>query len=124
MGLSSQGALETLYFWAFCATISVLSFFLNDPVGMPEVVPIPTGGGNMAVLVKVLLIIASIGLIAVVLLQKGKSAGLSGAISGGAEHLFGKQKARGLELLLERVTIGLAVAFFILSVVAAYIVKI
>jgi preprotein translocase subunit SecG len=91
---------------------------------MPEVVPIPTGGGNMAVLVKVLLIIASIGLILVVLLQKGKSAGLSGAISGGAEHLFGKQKARGLELLLERLTIGLAVAFFILSVVAAYIVRI
>lgn len=78
----------------------------------------------MAVLVKVLLIIASIGLIAVVLLQKGKSAGLSGAISGGAEHLFGKQKARGLDLLLERLTIGLAVSFFILSVVAAYIVRI
>jgi len=78
----------------------------------------------MAVLVKVLLIIAAIGLIAVVLLQKGKSAGLSGAISGGAEHLFGKQKARGLDLLLERLTIGLAVSFFILSIIAAYIVKI
>ena len=43
-----------------------------------------------------LLVIVSIGLIAVVLLQSGKSAGLSGAISGGAEQLFGKQKARGL----------------------------
>jgi preprotein translocase subunit SecG len=75
----------------------------------------------MDVLVKVLLIIASIGLIVVVLLQQGKSAGLSGAISGGAEHLFGKQKARGLELFLERVTIGFAISFFILSAVAAYI---
>ncbi len=44
------------------------------------------------------LIIVSIGLIIVVLLQSGKSAGLSGAISGGAEQLFGKQKARGLDL--------------------------
>ena len=77
----------------------------------------------MEIFLKVLLIIFSIGLIAVVLLQKGKSAGLSGAISGGAEHLFGKQKARGLDLLLQRVTVGLAVGFFILSIVVAYFVR-
>lgn len=73
----------------------------------------------MDIFLKVLLIIFSIGLIAVVLLQKGKSAGLSGAISGGAEHLFGKSKARGMELVLERVTIVLAAGFFILSIVVA-----
>jgi preprotein translocase subunit SecG len=77
----------------------------------------------MVIAVKILLIIASVGMIAIVLLQKGKSAGLSGAISGGAEHLFGKQKARGLELFLNRMTMGLAVAFFILSIVVAYVVK-
>jgi len=73
-------------------------------------------------LFKVLLIIFSVALIAIVLLQKGKSAGLSGAITGGAEHLFGKQKARGMELLLQRITMGLAVGFFILTVVVAYVV--
>lgn len=77
----------------------------------------------MLIFWKVILIIFSLALIAVVLLQKGKSAGLSGAISGGAEHLFGKQKARGLDLLLSRVTIGIASGFFILSVVVAYFVK-
>ncbi|TXK83629.1 preprotein translocase subunit SecG [Paenibacillus sp. N3.4] len=77
----------------------------------------------MVIFMKILLIIASLGLIAIVLLQKGKSAGLSGAISGGAEHLFGKQKARGLELFLSRTTMGLAAAFFILSIVVAYVVK-
>ena len=61
-----------------------------------------------------LLIIVSIALIVVVLLQSGKSAGLSGAISGGAEQLFGKQKARGMDLVLQRITIALAVLFFIL----------
>ncbi|HYK71816.1 MAG TPA: preprotein translocase subunit SecG, partial [Pseudoneobacillus sp.] len=66
-----------------------------------------------AVLV-VLLVIVSISLIATVLLQSGKSAGLSGAISGGAEQLFGKQKARGLDLVLQRVTIVLVVLFFLL----------
>jgi preprotein translocase subunit SecG len=70
----------------------------------------------------ILLVVVSISLIATVLLQKGKSAGLSGAISGGAEHLFGKQKARGLDLFLQRLTVGLAVAFILLSLIVSYIV--
>lgn len=77
----------------------------------------------MVVFLKVLLIICALGLICAVLLQKGKSAGLSGAISGGAEHLFGKQKARGMELFLSRLTMGLAVGFFVLSIIVAYVVK-
>jgi preprotein translocase subunit SecG len=77
----------------------------------------------VVVFLKVLLVIFSLGVIAVVLLQRGKSAGLSGAITGGAEHLFGKQKARGLDLFLQRLTIGLAVGFFILALVVAYFVK-
>ncbi len=67
-----------------------------------------------------LLVIVSIALIVVVLLQSGKSAGLSGAISGGAEQLFGKQKARGLDLVLQRLTIVLSVLFFVLAIVVAY----
>ncbi|CAM5342731.1 preprotein translocase subunit SecG [Bacillus safensis FO-36b] [Bacillus safensis subsp. safensis] len=55
-----------------------------------------------------LLVIVSIALIIVVLLQSSKSAGLSGAISGGAEQLFGKQKARGLDLILHRLTVILS----------------
>ncbi|WP_018751835.1 preprotein translocase subunit SecG [Paenibacillus sanguinis] len=77
----------------------------------------------MDIFLKVLLVIFSIGLTVAVLLQKGKSAGLAGAISGGAEHLFGKTKARGLELVLERVTIGLAVGFFVLSIVVAVVLE-
>lgn len=70
-----------------------------------------------------LLVIVSIALIVVVLLQSGKSAGLSGAISGGAEQLFGKQKARGIDLVLHRMTVVLAVLFFVLAVAVAYFVK-
>ena len=77
----------------------------------------------MAIAFKILLIIFALGLISVVLLQKGKSAGLSGAISGGAEHLFGKQKARGLDLFLQRLTIGVAIGFFVTALIVAYIVK-
>ncbi|MBM7608637.1 preprotein translocase subunit SecG [Ureibacillus composti] len=64
----------------------------------------------------IVLIIVSIALIVSVLLQSSKSAGLSGAISGGAEQLFGKQKARGMDLVLHRITIVLAVLFFLLTI--------
>lgn len=74
----------------------------------------------MTILLTFLLIIVALGLIAVVLLQSGKSAGLSGAISGGAETLFGKQKARGLDLILHRTTVVLSVLFFILTLTIAY----
>ncbi|MCZ0702027.1 preprotein translocase subunit SecG [Natronobacillus azotifigens] len=68
-----------------------------------------------------LLIIAAVSLIILVLLQSGKSEGLSGAISGGAEQLFGKQKARGLDAVLQRATIIAAVLFFVLTFAVAYI---
>ena len=69
----------------------------------------------MHTLFTVLLLIVALALIVVVLLQSGKSAGLSGAISCGAEQLFGKQKARGMDLVLHRVTIVLSVLFFVLA---------
>ncbi len=77
----------------------------------------------MAVLFTILLIIDAIALIAVVLLQSGNSAGLSGAIAGGAEQLMGKQKARGIDALLHNLTRIFAVLFMVLAVVVAYFVK-
>lgn len=68
----------------------------------------------------VLLIIDCIALITVVLLQEGKSNGLSGVISGGAEQLFGKQKQRGVDLFLHRLTIILAVIFFLIMIGISY----
>lgn len=52
-------------------------------------------------------------LIAVVVLQSGRAAGLSGAIGGGAESLFGKKK--GLDEWLAKVTVWIAVLFGALS---------
>ncbi|ACA58868.1 preprotein translocase, SecG subunit [Candidatus Desulforudis audaxviator MP104C] len=57
----------------------------------------------------------ALALIAVILLQSGKSAGLSGAIAGGAETFFGKKK--GLDQFFGKVTVVLAVIFGLLSVV-------
>ncbi|OIJ18028.1 preprotein translocase subunit SecG [Anaerobacillus alkalidiazotrophicus] len=68
----------------------------------------------------VLLVIVSLLLIIVVLLQSGRSAGLAGAISGGAEQLIGKQKARGIDAVLQKSTVILAVLFFIFTILVAY----
>ncbi|MGN0732734.1 MAG: preprotein translocase subunit SecG [Emergencia sp.] len=65
----------------------------------------------------VLLAIASIVIIASVLLQSSNSSGLSGSIAGGAEQLFGKKKSRGYDALLEKITIVAAVLFLVLSLV-------
>ena len=75
----------------------------------------------MHTLIFVLLIIDCIALVTVVLLQEGKSNGLSGAISGGAEQLFGKQKQRGVDLFLHRLTIILAIIFFVLMFCISYL---
>ncbi|MBY6036825.1 preprotein translocase subunit SecG [Fictibacillus nanhaiensis] len=69
---------------------------------------------------KILLILVSLSLIVVVVLQSGRSAGLSGAITGGAEQLFGKQKARGIDALLSKLTVILAILFFVLTISVAY----
>ncbi|WP_134687524.1 preprotein translocase subunit SecG [Brevibacillus migulae] len=77
----------------------------------------------MILAAKILLVIASIGLIVVVLLQSGKSAGLSGAIGGGAEQLMGKQKARGIDAVLGRLTVIFAVIFMLATILLGYFLK-
>ncbi|NLF80860.1 MAG: preprotein translocase subunit SecG [Clostridia bacterium] len=57
-------------------------------------------------------------LIGVVLLQSGKSAGLSGSIAGGAESFFGGKK-KGLDEFLGKMTKILAAAFMIISLLLA-----
>ncbi|KGX92875.1 preprotein translocase subunit SecG [Pontibacillus halophilus JSM 076056 = DSM 19796] len=68
-----------------------------------------------------LLIIDAVALITLVLLQSSKTTGLSGAISGGAEQLFGKQKARGVDAFLHRGTIVTGTLLFVLTFVLAYV---
>lgn len=77
---------------------------------------------SMATVINILLVLDLLVMIVFIVLQSGKSAGLSGAISGGAEQLFGKQKARGMDLILHRGTIVTGVLFFILAFISAYIV--
>ncbi len=63
----------------------------------------------------VIYVIVCLSLIATVLLQSGRSAGLSGAIAGGAQSLFGKKK--GLDDLLSKISTGLAIGFMLLAII-------
>ena len=56
-------------------------------------------------------------LIAVVMLQSGKSAGLSGAIAGGADTFLSKNKAKSWDAKLARWTKWVAIGFMVLSLV-------
>ena len=58
--------------------------------------------------------IVSIALIAAVVLQSGKSAGLSGSIAGGAETLFGGKK-KGMDELLAKATMVLGAVFGVVT---------
>lgn len=74
----------------------------------------------MAVLHTILTIVyilICVALAVVVIMQEGKQAGLSGAISGAAESYWGKNKGRSMEGNLEKATKYLAVAFILLSIV-------
>ncbi|WP_350446031.1 preprotein translocase subunit SecG [Anaeromonas gelatinilytica] len=72
---------------------------------------------TVAIVFTVLLIIASIMLIVSILLQSGKSAGLSGSIAGGAENVWGKKKGRGYEAILSRITTISAITFILSSLI-------
>ncbi len=70
----------------------------------------------------VVLIITSLALIAMVLLQEGRQAGLSGAIAGGADTFLGKSKGKTVEQKLVKITKILAIVFFVLSLVSTLVV--
>jgi preprotein translocase subunit SecG len=71
------------------------------------------GGETLRIAILVLQIICALGLISTILLQSGKSAGLSGSIAGGSEAIFGKKK--GLDDLFAKITAYLSGAFIILT---------
>lgn len=53
--------------------------------------------GAFRIILTIILVIAELFLIAVVLLQSGKSAGLSGSISGGAETFLVRTRQKALK---------------------------
>lgn len=67
--------------------------------------------------ITVIFVIICIFLSAVILLQEGKQAGLSGSISGMAESYWGRNKSRSMEGKLEKLTKIAAILWMVLALV-------
>ena len=61
--------------------------------------------GVLTTILTIVQVILCVAVIALVLMQQSKSAGLSGSIGGGAETFFGKNRGRSIDGLLRRLTI-------------------
>ena len=75
----------------------------------------------MKLAITVLQVILSLALIAIVMLQSGKSAGLSGAIAGGADTFLSKNKAKSLDAKLAKMTKWVAITFIVLTLALSII---
>ena len=73
------------------------------------------------IILTVLEVIASVALIAVVLLQSGKEAGLSGALAGNNESYMNKSKLGGLDKMLAKITKWVALAWIVLTLLLSLI---
>jgi len=71
----------------------------------------------LKIILTVIQVLSGIAVTAVVLMQSGKSAGLSGAISGGADTFLGSGKAKTLDATLARLTKWFALVFVILTLI-------
>lgn len=69
----------------------------------------------MKLAITILQVLCGLVLIAVVMLQSGKSAGLSGAISGAADTFLSKNKAKSVDAKLAKMTKWVAIAFMLLT---------
>ena len=70
---------------------------------------------TIQIIFAVIQMLSGLAVTVIVLMQSGKSAGLSGAISGGAETFLSKGKAKTLDAKLAKATKWFALAFVVLT---------
>ena len=63
------------------------------------------------------MVVISIVLIILCLLQSGKSDDIVNALTGQSSNLFAEQKERGIDLVMTRMTMILAIAFFVIAII-------
>ena len=76
---------------------------------------------TLSLVLTIIQVLCGLAVIAVVMLQSGKSAGLSGAIAGGADTFLSKNKAKSLDAKLAKMTKWVAMAFLLLTLALSLI---
>ena len=75
----------------------------------------------LKIVLTVIQVLLCVFLIAVVLLQSGKSAGLSGAIAGGMDTFMSRNKAKTWDYKLAKITKYVALSFIVLTLVPNFV---
>ena len=76
--------------------------------------------GAVVFALSIVLMLLAIGLVVAVLMQSSKDHRLSGAIAGGADTFFGKNKGNSLDKLFSKLTI-IGSSVFVVIVIALYV---
>ena len=75
----------------------------------------------LTLVITILQLLCGLAVIVIVLFQSGKSAGLSGAISGMADTFLSKNKAKTWDAKLAKMTKWVAIVFMVLTLVLCLI---
>lgn len=70
---------------------------------------------TLELIITILQVISGVVVSVIILMQSGKSAGLSGAIAGGADTFFSKGKSKTLDQKLAKATKWIALVFVLLT---------
>lgn len=76
---------------------------------------------NLYDILLVIIMILSVLMIVTIMMQPSKQNSAASAFTGGADQLFGKQKARGFEAVMQRATASLGAAWLIVAFLLAYL---
>ena len=71
----------------------------------------------LTLVITILQLLCGLAVIVIVLFQSGKSAGLSGAISGAADTFLSKNKAKSVDAKLAKMTKWVAILWVVLTLV-------
>jgi preprotein translocase subunit SecG len=72
---------------------------------------------TFALIITIIQLLTCVVLIGVVMLQSGKTAGLSGVIGGGSDTYLAKNKSKSLDAKMSRATKWVAIVFAVLTLV-------
>jgi preprotein translocase subunit SecG len=67
-----------------------------------------------------IILIVSIIIIVAVMMQPSKTNDAMSSLTGGADDLFAKQKPRGFEAFMQKVTVVLGIIFFVVALALAW----
>ncbi len=76
---------------------------------------------TLVLVLKILYFVLCVSLVGVVLFQKGRSAGLSGAIGGVGDSYWSKTKAQSMDSKLQKYTVYVAIFFVVFAVLIQYL---